>query len=358
MRLTASNLVKAIGGLPTNQEYQYVYEKNSGRIVIHHVNLPEGPIEICRYDPTKGEMLNGQPIESISKEMLWRLANALSTGHPVNVDRVFAGSYNTRSVLEALIAHAPQFYSCYPGRIEQMGSTTRKKRGSKHLIYLPDEPHPNGVIGSKDVDIEISEITVSAVYSGIELTARVPEEGISIEQQRRHAQMQIALILIGRQLGLETWVAANDRSIEYEGQRLGEMKDVISDLNDVRILKAFPEAAKAGRLIDGIWFRDQTFIPAVIEIEHSTGVKSGLERMLGFYETARAFKDVRWVIVAPDDDRNKVIDHANKPHFLPLRTKFFPYSAVEELYSLCERRKLVGVSDAFLDCFMEDCVES
>lgn len=32
---------------------------------------------------------------------------------------------------------------------------------------------------------------------------------------------------------------------------------------------------------------------------------------------------------------------------------FFPYSAIEELYALCQRRKIRGVSKEFLDCYME-----
>jgi len=32
---------------------------------------------------------------------------------------------------------------------------------------------------------------------------------------------------------------------------------------------------------------------------------------------------------------------------------YFPYSSVEELYSLCQRRKVKGITEDFLDCFME-----
>jgi type II restriction enzyme len=61
----------------------------------------------------------------------------------------------------------------------------------------------------------------------------------------------------------------------------------------------------------------------------------------------------RYVIVAPDEDRDKVIKEANKPQFRDLDTRYFTYSAVEELYALCQRRKLKGVTEEFLDCFME-----
>ena len=97
-------------------------------------------------------------------------------------------------------------------------------------------------------------------------------------------------------------------------------------------------------------------MPAVMEIEHNTGVTSGLTRMKGFYDLGPPLRDIRWTIVAPDEDRQKVMDQANREQFRELQTKFLPYSAVEELYSLCDKRKPEGITDKFLDCFMEDCV--
>jgi type II restriction enzyme len=124
----------------------------------------------------------------------------------------------------------------------------------------------------------------------------------------------------------------------------------------VKLLTGFQEAASAARLIDCVWFQNGRMMPAVLEIEHSTGVASGLTRMKRFFDLAPAIRDVRWAIVAPDEDRQKVMEHANREQFREMRVKFFPYSAVEELYALCDRRKPKGISDAFLDCFMEECV--
>lgn len=357
MRLTAQNIVRSISLLPRNVEYHYVNPKNSGRIVIHNVLENEGRVEIRRYNPNKGETLANSAIEGISSQMIWRLANAMLANRPINVDRVFGASYNTRSVLESLLAHTPQFYSCNPGRIEAMNGSQAVRPGHKHLVYLPDEPHASGVIGRKDVNIIISELAIDEVhYNGIVLDPAAPIEGMTIEQKRRHAQIQIALVLIGEHLGFRTWVAANDRSIEYAGERISFRDGVIDDLGAERVLAAYPDAVRSARLIDCIWFRNGRLMPAVMEVEHSTGVTSGLARMKNFFDLGPALQNIRWTIVAPDEDRQKVIQEANKEQFKPLGTKFFPYSAVEELFSLCERRRPQGVTDAFLDCFMEDCV--
>jgi len=356
MRVSAQNIVRAINQLPRDREYQYVNPRNSGRIVIHNVHEPEGPIEIRRYDPTKGERLDDKEVQSLSIQMIWRLANAILPDKPINVDRVFGASYNTRSVLEALLAHTPLFYSCMPGRIEQMNAYKKVKSGHKHLIYLPDDPHENGVLGFKDVNMEISEFTVDAVYKSVGLDASAPTTNMTIEQKRRHAQIQIALVLIGQQLEFRTWVASNDRSIEYEGRRIAELDTVVDNLINEQVLQAYPDAADAARLIDCVWFKNGRLMPAVMEIEHSTGVTSGLTRMKGFFDTGPQLRDIRWTVVAPDEDRHKVMEQANRQQFRDMEAKFFPYSAVEELYSLCERRKPKGVTDEFLDCFMESCV--
>jgi type II restriction enzyme len=123
-------------------------------------------------------------------------------------------------------------------------------------------------------------------------------------------------------------------------------------LKEVKLMSAFDDAIQAALLIDCIWFQNGKLMPAVMEVEHSTGVTSGLSRMKNFKDKFPPFP-TRYVIVAPDEDRDKVIKEANKPQFKDLNTRYFTYSAVEELYALCQRRKLKGVTEDFLDCFME-----
>ena len=359
MRVTAHNLVRAINQLPRDRQYQYVSSSNHGRIVIHRVQEPDGPIEFRRFDQTKGRLLAGAAIENISRQMLWRMANSIWPNEPINVDRVFGGSYNTRSVLEALLAHTPDFYHCLPGRIEIINDSATVKRGHKHLIYLPDDPHENGVMRehlSSD-DMAVLELPPShVVYSDLRLGEESERPDMTFDQNRRHAQMQIALVQIGQQLGLRTWVAANDRSIEYAGSRLGEMEEVVSDLRSENVLRSYPAAAQAGRLIDCIWFKNDRFMPAVMEIEHSTGVTSGLARMKRFHDEAPPLQGVDWTIVAPDETQHLVCQKANQEQYRQMDIKFLSYSAVEELFSLCTRRKPGRLNERLTNCFMEKCV--
>jgi type II restriction enzyme len=218
----------------------YINPRTRGKIVVHAITEPEGPIYIKRYSPAGGETLAGATPEPISPEMIWRIANALRPGVPINFDRVLGGSYNTRSVFEALLAHSPQFYFCYPGRIELVGSRSTVKRGHKHLVWLPENPHIAGILAKTTTDIVISEIPTSeVVYEALVLPESQPEVGLDIEIARRHAQIQVALVEIGQQLGFKTWVAQNDRGIRYRDRTVAEMDTVIARLDDVQLLSAF-----------------------------------------------------------------------------------------------------------------------
>ncbi|MFD5022971.1 restriction endonuclease [Paenibacillus sp. NPDC058367] len=353
-KLTAANLVHEIGMLPRDGIFNYINSKTPTLVKIINIVRPQGPIKIQRIRPNKGETWEKAKIQSISVPMIWRLANALMPDHPINVDRIFGGSYNTRSALEALLVHTPQFYYCYPGRIESISSKNKIKPGHKHLMWCPDHPHAPNMLVKAEVEMVISEVpSTEIVYDALVLPDEYHSPGLDIELKRRHSQMQIALIEIGQHLGFKTWVAQNDKGIIYKNQKLGEMEGVIGSLRrEENLMSSFNEAQKAALLIDCIWFKNGRLMPAVMEVEHSTGVTSGLTRMKGLQDVLPPFP-TRYVIIAPDEDREKVFREASRPQFQSLNARFFPYSAVEEMYALFKRRNIKGVTEEFLDSYME-----
>lgn len=266
-KYTAYNLVRAVGLLPRNTNYNYVNPKTPGLIHIENVNLPAGPIQIRRWNPSKGENYTGARVESISSEMIWRVANAVSPSEPINLDRILGASYNTRSVLETLMALTPEFYFCYPGRIKDIDGHSSIEHGHKHLIWLPDEPHEQGVLTEKNVpNMAISEIPLQSVtYDNLILPDDMVIGGeMNIEVVRRHTQIQIALYLIGLQLGYRTWIAQNDKGIIYKDKPLIEQPGIIPTLGLENIISAFPGAEPSARFIDCIWFQNHRFMPAVM----------------------------------------------------------------------------------------------
>jgi type II restriction enzyme len=358
-RLTASNLVRAIASLPKNVAFNYASEMNSRKIEIVGIEGPEGPIKVRAYDPRQGESANRVKSKSLSSPMIWRAANALSTRQPINLDQLFQGGGNARSVLEALLAHTPEFSMCRPKRLEKYGDTTRSKDGTKHIWWRPEHLHKAGLISWIETETVISELQASEVsYGAVDFSSFVDLKNLSVQTsaplgvQRRHTQIQIALIAIGNALKFKTSVAVQDQAILYEGQRLLEMEGVVKHLGDLTQISSHAAAIKSVRDIDVVWFKNGSLMPAALEIEHTTGIKSGLDRLKGLQDIIPGQK-VRYVIVADDSEREKVLRFANEERFRSLSTKYFPYSAVEELYSLCERRELIGITEGFLDSFME-----
>lgn len=355
-KITTYNMVRAINNLPKNKNYNYINPRTPGLIHIEEIVFPAGPIYIKRWNPNKGEAYENAKREPISSEMMWRIANAVSYNEPINIDRILGASYNTRSVFESLLAHTPEFYYCYPGRIQDIDGKSTIEKGHKHIIWRPDKPHQNAVLEELKIEnMAISEIPIRSVtYENLILPSSMTVGGdLDISVVRRHTQIQIALYLIGLQLGYRTWIAQNDKGIIYNDKPLIQQSGIISELSsDDNVVSRNPEAVPAAAFIDCIWFQNHRFMPAVMEVEHTTGVTSGLTRMKGLQDAIPAFA-TRFVIVAPDEDREKVIYEANREQFRCLDARFFPYSSVEELYYICTHRNLHGVNQEFLDCYME-----
>jgi hypothetical protein len=356
-QLTATNLASFIDSLDKKTIYEYPNSKTRTRIQIIDVCMPEGPITIKRCDPSKGESFDDAKPQTISSKMLWRLASALKPNHPVNIDRVFGASYNTRSALETLLLHTEFFYLCYPGRLEKIGPNTEVKMGHKHIIFDMDNPKRKGVIVEKKInDMVVTEIDREVRFDSLLLSHKSTKK-IAIELDRRHAQIQVLLIKAAASMGLISWVASNDHSIIYNGQRLIEMDEVMKDMDSTPALQGYSKAPEAGRLIDCIWFtKDGKKIPAILEIEHSTGVTSGLTRMKNFMIEAPDLKDMTYIIVAPDEIREQVFRKAAQSQFSEMNIKYLSYSAVEDLY-LLSQRKIQGIDNIrFFHTFLESVV--
>src|SRR5258708_5871955 len=93
------------------------------------------------------------------------------------------------------------------------------------------------------------------------------------EQERSdHTHIQWLLAKIGYQVGCDVWIAANDHSKSWNGERLGALS-----------LKTLPPLMDTAsrrliNLIDVLWLRGDEVV-AAYEIEHTTSISSGLLRL-------------------------------------------------------------------------------
>ena len=353
-KLKVSDLVSLIEKLGTEKSYLY-FSKNT-RIRITEIHKPEGPIKFKRWDSRESE--KNASVGSISTNQLAIVSSVFSgkPNYPVHFDRLFSAGGNSRAALETLLAYTPHFFICYPQKTNPYTGNPEAKL--KHIMWCPDDEHPWGQIQEKSYDRIISEVELGIDFGDINVTSgMLDKEFDSIEAKKTHTQMQVAMVKIGVALNFRTWIARNDRSIPIGNTKLGSLDGVIPSLDNVQILFN-QEIKQAASLIDCIWFTDDyKYIPAVMEIEHSTGVTSGLTRMLKFRETIPSVSTT-YTVVAPNDLRSKVVSEANNLAFRAIKPHFMPYSTVRELYGLIQRYPLAGhLPRTFVEPFMEDVVE-
>lgn len=309
------------------------YPSGESVFIVVRVDGPEGPVYVKRKRRSDHTPWKNIAEVSISTSMLWRVVNALQTGVPVQIDRVVGASYNSRSVLEAMIACCSNFFMCRPARINFIGSQTMVAENShKYLIWKPDESHPIGKITWMEVAGFITEVPSKDIFFDAQNTPGANDTDekrqMSDEVRRIHSQMQVLLSQTADWMSMRSWVAVEDHGIVTGGKNILSYPYMVKDLADERVISNYPEAIDVAKHIDCIWFNGG--MPFVFEVEHTTGVTSGLTRMQRLHERA-AHSATDYVVVAPDDDRGKVLEKADSDQYDGLSLWYMPYSALIEL---------------------------
>ena len=170
----------------------------------------------------------------------------------------------------------------------------------------------------------------------------------------RHSEIQYQLLTLGAELGLDVWVARNDRGRKWDGAALGSLPRMLDQLPT-----QFNEATtRTIELIDVLWLTGNSIV-AAFEVECTTSIYSGLLRMSDLL-ALQPNLDISLYLVAPDDRRDKVEQELLRPTFT-LREKplakicgFLPFSI------LCDKlagiRKL-GLSASLKPTFLKTTAE-
>ena len=129
------------------------------------------------------------------------------------------------------------------------------------------------------------------------------------EPTTRHTEIQYHLLRLGAELGLDVWVARNDRTKSYNGEQLGAMANMLDELPT-----QFNEVTnRTIELIDVLWLKGNTIL-AAFEIEATTSVYSGLLRMSDLL-ALQPNLDLALYLVAPDERRTTVLQEIARPTF-------------------------------------------
>jgi len=158
----------------------------------------------------------------------------------------------------------------------------------------------------------------------------VEEETESQVAKTTHEEMQLLLLNLGSDMGLDVWVARNDRNKQFNNIQFSSIPNLRKDLP-----RQFDEATnKTIELIDVLWLKKDAIL-AAFEVEHTTSIYSGLLRMADLI-SMQPNLNINLYIVAPDDRSDKVVAEINRPVFarlnppLPKICRFLSYSVLKK----------------------------
>ena len=183
-------------------------------------------------------------------------------------------------------------------------------------------------------------IATSVTVPGVERADEVALPGEVKEPS--HTEIEWRLLTLGSAMGLDLWVARNDRSKLWQGELLGGIKGMIEELPT-----QFNEATtRTIELIDVLWLKGNSIV-AAFEVEHTSSIFSGLLRMSDLL-ALQPNLEIKLYLVGPDDRRDKFFQEIKRPTFAirekPLDTTcgFVPYSKLCEYVDQITRLDLAG----------------
>ncbi len=172
---------------------------------------------------------------------------------------------------------------------------------------------------------------------------------------RDHLKIQHLLYEIARSMGIDVWIARNDRGRRVGKYRFGDLPGIRKEL----ALNLDQATIGTIELIDILWM-EKNAVVAAFEIEHTTLIYSGLLRMADLV-AMQPNLSIPLFLVAPDGRREKVIGEINRPTFSSLNTplgeicRFISFERLRDFFSKhAEVTRAMKPLD-FLDIVSESC---
>ncbi len=174
----------------------------------------------------------------------------------------------------------------------------------------------------------------SGIYKLVEeIPVKIESQAFTAEPEVDHGIAQGMLVTLGKIYGYETYAPPRDQTIRrFQGRPLSDFITVSDCTNIFSGSRNLPKI----REIDALWFDeddDGLFPTYAFEVEETTGVKSGLDRLL---KIPRRYL-VRFFIIAPSAKERDLFDrYVNQTPFRDFKDRFSfqYYKELEELYNL------------------------
>jgi hypothetical protein len=201
------------------------------------------------------------------------------------------------------------------------------RRGS--LVPIP-EPDANVILSALKQAAQDQRTQAETGTAIVSAVRERPPEVTNGRAEGAHTRIQWMLLDLGSRMGLDVWVARNDRGKSYEGNQFSLIPRTLPTLD----LPLPPEALSIVEMIDVLWL-DRKTIVAAFEVEYSTSIYSGILRMADLLATVPNL-NIKLYLVAPDERRSKVFQELSRPTFAALRPplasvcKYIAFSTLEQ----------------------------
>ena len=165
-----------------------------------------------------------------------------------------------------------------------------------------------------------------------------------LQHHEAHTRIQLLLTKLGKALGYDVLVAANDRGKSFQGERFS-----FHCLCSLPQLAVSDDVASTIDLIDVLWFeKGSNRVACGFEVEKSTSIYSGLLRLA---DLSLALPDhaVRVFLVAPDDREREVVAQLKRPSVLATNSGAASYILFSDLDTHCEAMCRFGSGREVLD---------
>jgi hypothetical protein len=160
----------------------------------------------------------------------------------------------------------------------------------------------------------------------------------SSNQEINHATAQGMLVVLGQIYGYETFVPTHDQtSAQFQGNNLSNLV-TLRDCSSIFTGQNLPQI----REIDVLWFNedDHGLFPVyAFEIEHTTRVKSGLDRLL---KIPRRYQMHNYVLGPGEQEHDLFNRYMNQTPFKAYRDRFSfrLYADLDNVYNAAVQHKL------------------
>lgn len=177
---------------------------------------------------------------------------------------------------------------------------------------------------------KLGEVTVPERDEMVEEGPTAQQDFGLTREPTLHTEVQWLLLKLGSDMGLDVWVARNDRGRGVNGHAFAGLPHLTSELP-----LQFDEATnRTVELIDVLWLKGNAIV-AAFEIECTTSIYSGLLRTSDLI-AMQPNLNIPLYLVAPEERRDKVITEVNRPTFsrlappMKLMCRFLSIPALRE----------------------------